>query len=168
MLFYGLKKVRETLIGIKDLAFSVHHILLEIVSNGLGCAEIFHGIGNGHPRFLTHSEIMVHCIAAGKDHCRMVENSDPLFSEFPGRNGLNVDKGAKIDVEIEFPGQIKIRRLLGSRLGLGNQNILYCQWSGLFERGWSYFSLYHSILETKTLIRTTKGTNSRVQRYKNK
>ena len=95
-----------------------YNILLQIERNALGCAEVFHCIGDGDAQALAQCEKVVNGCASCKNYCSMVENRHLLLAKFFGRNALDLNKGAKNYLDIVFLCDIVVGRFLCCRLGL--------------------------------------------------
>ena len=67
-------------------------------------------------------------------YCSIIRQIDLILPEIFGRNPFDMDKFPEIDFQVELFGQIVIRRFIGLRFGLRNQNCLYFQlrWSCYF------------------------------------
>ena len=55
----NLNEVGKVLVAKKDFAFAVLDVVLEVVGDGFGRAEVFHGVGDDFAKFFCQSEEMV-------------------------------------------------------------------------------------------------------------
>ena len=65
---------------------------------------------------------MIDGIARGKDDAIVLGQVNAVLSEILTVNPFYMDEAAEIDLQLVLAGQIEVRRLLSSRLGLRNQN----------------------------------------------
>ena len=74
-----IDKILEFGFPVKDLAFSVNNIFLEIKRNIFCNAEIFHRIRNNDPQFIAYPEEVINACLACKDYCSKIKNIDFLM-----------------------------------------------------------------------------------------
>ena len=75
-------KILECPVRKKDLTLPIYDIFLQIESNGLRIAKIFHRLGNTDPCLLANLEKMIDRRTAREYYRTMVEYFDPLSAEF--------------------------------------------------------------------------------------
>ena len=106
--------------GKKDLTFTILDIVLEIVCNRFGGAEILHGFRNLQAHLFTQGKEMIDSVFASKDYSLMVEDLDFRLTEFYRRHALYLEELIEVHVDAILMLQFSIRRFFkisGSILG---------------------------------------------------
>ena len=85
-------KVQNVTVAKEYLALAVLYVLLYIVRNCLGQAEILHVVRDVYSQFLAQCEKVVNCVAREEYNGSVVQNRYLLLTEFLCCHSLNLDE----------------------------------------------------------------------------
>ena len=109
---------------VEDFPFAIDDVLLEVHCDGLGGAEVLHGLGNLYPEFLCEGEESVYSVAGGEYDGGVVLDADSLGAEFAGGERFNMVEGTELEMDSELlPNCLVLSNY--PRLILRNKYILY-------------------------------------------
>lgn len=124
---WGHKAIHLAGITKEYLALTVLDIFLYIKRNCLGNAEILHVLRYGYTQLSAKLEEMIYRMTRGKHYSGMVKNIDVLLSELLGAEWLHANEWLENKLNAILLSQVKIGRLAGCGLRLGNKNLFYFQ-----------------------------------------
>ena len=99
-------------------------MLLKIVCNGLGGAEILHGLRNLHTELLAQLKESINCGTCRKNYRSIIEYVDSLCTELSGSQRLHLEKLSEVKLSSKLLCDCCIRRSR-LRLLLCDQYLLY-------------------------------------------
>ena len=102
----------------EDFTLAVLGVLLDVERDGLRYAEVFHCFRYCHTELRAQIEKMVDGMPRIENNSGMLKDRDFLLSEFLRRKALHLNKGAEHDFNAMLFGDVVVRRLFRSRLGL--------------------------------------------------
>ena len=114
-------------LSVKNLAFAIDNIFLQIDRNRFGHTEIFHRFRNRDSHFFAQAKKMINGRTCRKNHCAVIEYGDSLLSEFFCCQWLYFDKRTKINVDSIFFSNVEVRRFLRRGFRLRDQKLLNTQ-----------------------------------------
>lgn len=102
-------EILEAQLAMKNFAFAIDHVLLQIICSGLADAEILHGIRHLKPHLFCKAEEMVHGVARSQDDSGVFTEINALLPEFLTVNAFHVNEGPKINGQLVLLRQIEVR-----------------------------------------------------------
>jgi hypothetical protein len=107
---------------VEDLALTVLHVFLEVISGGFGDAEIFHRVRNGYAHFGTDAEKVINGVAAGKNDRIEFVDVHTLLAKVLRRHTLYVNEFTEVNFKAVLLRQIGVRRFVRLRFRLSDQD----------------------------------------------
>ena len=109
---HDLDEVGEVLVAEEDFAFAVLDVVLQVESDGLGGAEVFHVLAYGFAQLFEHAEEMVYRVLAVEDDGGVFADVDACFSELGDGDAHHFEEFEKGDVNIVLVDEVSVRRFL--------------------------------------------------------